>query len=109
MEHSDVQDAWIRARICEREIGGDRPRRVALAVYGNADLGEDVGLGLGRGEHRGVRRESQTFGELALRVVVAVDDHDRDACLVELRELTYDEQAGVVVTPAPVVEVAGQQ
>lgn len=45
-------------------------------------------------------------GDLTLGVVIALDDGDADAAIIEPRHLMREEQSGVVVWPVAVVEVA---
>ena len=54
-----------------------------------------------------VRRQAQSFGEPAGRVVITPDDGDRDAFLGQLSHALDKKQPGVVIGPVAIVQIAG--
>ncbi len=60
------------------------------------------------GKDAGVRRIGEMRSDLALRIVIAAKQNDRDARLVKSSKLIHKEEAGVVILPFPIINVSGQ-
>ena len=54
-----------------------------------------------------VLRQCQRPGDLAFRIVIAVQDEDGNIRLIELPHLLGKEQSSLVITPGAIIEVAG--
>ena len=86
VEDADVEHVARSRWIARREILGDRPRREALPVHGDADPLEMPRLGARRAELDHVFRKLEwCFRDLTCGVVVAAEDHDGNGGGAEAR------------------------
>ncbi len=106
VQQADIEPAFDRRRVGEGEIFAGHPVREAAAVHRDLQGFEPLGRRLVRREleHAGGQRHG--LGDLALRVVIALDDEDRDVGPAEARDLPVEEQADARVLPLAVVDVA---
>src|SRR5690606_20706231 len=107
VQQADVEVPRNGRRIAEREVLRDLSPREALPVYG--ELLEAVRLRAVDAELDDSLGQPELAGHLVRRVVVARDDEDARAGLAQPGELRGEEEAGRVVAPVAVVDVARQQ
>jgi hypothetical protein len=107
VQHADVEPAGHRIGIAHGQVLQRRRVLEAAPVQGHAQGVDAEGLGPAGVEDVDVGRKAQPARHLALGVVVAVEQIDRDAGLVQPAHLAHEEVAGVEVAPGAVVEVAG--
>ena len=112
-----------RARVQEADVQGPRlgRRPGAEDALGAVASGEALGVDhqvqvrelhaarVPGGRHRHVGRRLQVAGDLARCVVVAGGQDDPDPRLAEPGHLGVEEEAGVVVAPVDVVQVAREE
>ncbi len=91
VENADVEDAIDRLRIRGGEIVGNIALPEALAMKRNAKFLKHECLGLTRGKHVDALGHAQAPGDLAFRIVVAVEDEGRDVRFREAAHLAGEE------------------
>ena len=107
VQDADVESAGNRRRVGRGEVVGDVALPEALPVQDRAQPLDLEGFGPCGAEDLHVVRETEAAGDPALRVVVAVEQVDGNARGAEAAHLAGEEQAGLVVAPVAVVQVAG--
>ena len=99
---SGVQDTDVQLVGCRRGI---RPSQIvrnvalleALAVQGDSQLVDDMRFRSGCREHRHVVRQAEAAGDLALGVVIAVDQEGADSRVPQAAHLPHEEHPGLVI------------
>jgi len=76
-------------------------------VQGDVKVFDGEGLRFPGRERIHIVRQFESLRDLAFRVMVAVYYVDWDAGLREAADLAREKEAGLVVAPVPIVEVAG--
>ena len=94
-------------RIARYQIVGHGFLAKTLTVQSHIQLVELERLRLPRTEDTDVVRQCQRSGDLAFRIMIAVQNEDRDTGLIESPHLLGKEQSGLVITPTAVIEVTG--
>ena len=107
VQHADVEPAGHRRGVAGHQVVGGGGVLEALAVQRHLERGDAKGLGAARGKHLHVVRQLQAARDFAFGVVVAVEQVYRDARLAQPPHLAHEEQAGVIVLPIAVVQIAG--
>ena len=108
VQHADVEPAGDRRRVVGGEIFGGFLLAEALAMQRHPQRLDAPGAGLARLEHKHVVRQLQLLRHLAFGIVIAEQQIHRNARLLEPPHLTAKENAGVVIAPGAVVQIAGQ-
>ena len=106
VQDADVERSGDGLRISQGQIVDDGALPEALPVEDDAQIVDSRGFGSSRSEDMDVVRQGQAAGDLALGIMVAMEQVDRNAGLVETAHLADEVQAGVVVAPVTVVEIA---
>ena len=107
VQDPDVEIAGERRRVGLGEVLIDVAPGKALAMQRDRKVGmvESLGRFGAKGLHVAGQRE--VAGDLALGVVVAVQQIDRDPGGIEPAHLRREIEAGRIVAPLPVIEIAG--
>ena len=107
MQHANVVIPGDGGRIGGGEIVGGFLVPEALAVQDHAQRVEGEGLRFLRRETTHVVRQLELARHLAFGVVIAEKHENRNAGAPEATHLATEEDAGVVIAPAAIVEIAG--
>lgn len=107
VQDADVESAGNRRRIGRGEVVGDVALPEALSVQDRAQPLDLEGFGPCGAEDVHVVGEREAAGDPALRVVVAEEQVDGNARRAETAHLAGEKQAGLVVAPVAVVQIAG--
>ena len=106
VQHADVEPARHRIRVADRQVLDCRGVLETAAVQCHAQRLDAVRDGFAGIEHMHVEREHQPPGHLAFSIVVAVEQVDRNAGVIQPPHLAHEEVSGVEVLPVAVVQVA---
>ena len=109
VEHADVEIAGQGLGIGRRPVLGLLPLQKAAAVDGDAQGLQLLRLRPLHRKGRHIARQGDRAGDHVFRVVIAVDDEDRDFLPVQAREFAGEEQADGRVFPFAVIDVARDQ
>lgn len=107
VRHADVEVPRDRRVVTGDQVLGHRLGLEAAAMQSHLELVDQVDLGLLGRERLDVGRQAELERHLALGVVVAEQQVDRDAGLVQTTHPRAEVQASAEVGPSAVVEVAG--
>ena len=107
VQDADVETARNRRRISRDEIVCDVALPEALAVQRDIQMRQAEGLGLARRKHADIGRQRELAGDLAFGIVIAVKKEDGNSDLRQPAHLLDEEEAGLVVAPITIIEIAG--
>ena len=109
MEHADVKQAADRGRIGKAEVLRYSLRCEAPAMDDHAEIFEPFALRSPGVKAVHIVRQPELTGDLALGVVVAADQENRNPRLAQPRHLLREKQPRIVVLPIAVIHVARDQ
>lgn len=107
MEDTDVEAAGTSGRISRDKVLRDVALPEALAVESYRKMLQLKCLRFSGGEDIDVVGQNQAARDLTFGIMIAVEQEDGNACLGEPTHLPYKKQAGLIVAPVSIVEVAG--
>ena len=105
MKHAEVEHARNGIRVSWHQVVGDISLPEALTVECDAEFFKLERLGLPRGKCLHVLGENETTGDLALCIMVAVEQEDVNTGCCESAHLSNKEKPSLVITPVPIIEI----
>ena len=109
VEHADVEEARHGLGIGGRPVFGFLALQKAAAVDGHAQRLKLLRLGAFHRKGRHIVGQGDRAGDDVFRIVIAVDDEDRDLLPVQAREFAGEEEADGGVLPLAVIDIARDQ
>jgi len=106
MQDADVEHARDRVRVVGDQVVGNVALPEALTVERGADLLELECFRLSCRKRSHVLWENEAAGDLALCIVVSVEQEGRNTGLCEPPHVSHEEKARLVVPPVTVVKVS---
>jgi hypothetical protein len=107
VQQADIEKAGSSSRVIARKIVRHFARGKSLAVDGHPEILQVDGFRLLVREHPHVGRQPEAFRDLAGGVVIARHDENRNVRLRQPGDLPREKEAGVVILPVAVVDIAG--
>ena len=109
MQEADIDIAGFLAGISGKQIVGHGAEGIALAMDDGPQLLQFFRLGLSRRKNRDILRPRHGLGELTGGVVIAGYNKNLDPGLGQAAHPPGEIEAGIVVLPIAVIEIAGDK